>query len=133
MLCACLLCTSCVFLLIQSLKEQLEANDSVLKISNENQNEPQTTIDGQATTEETLKQTVEMSCGQTDDVSTYQLEAVTINKLTEIPPAINITNLWPNTLVCSTHCISIIRDCVGIPISRSYALRITLVSNTFST
>jgi hypothetical protein len=43
--------------------------------------------------EKALNQTYEKMCGQQKYVSTNKLEAVTINKLTEIPPANNITNL----------------------------------------
>jgi hypothetical protein len=110
------------------LKKQLEAKDNVLKTNNETQNQLQTTvdvlpkaeeanyrnvqnvseeqqqllgnIDVQTSTEEAVNLTVEMMCAQPKKVNTYYLCAVRINKLNEIHPAINRSNLRPNTVVC---------------------------------
>jgi hypothetical protein len=77
-----------------------EANNRTVQELSQEQKQLQATIDGEMKREEALNQTVKTLCGQPKDVSTYKLESVTINKLTEIPPALNIISLWPNTLVC---------------------------------
>jgi uncharacterized protein YabE (DUF348 family) len=75
----------------------------------EKQKQLQATINGQTKTEEANNRTVQellekqkqlhALCGQPQDVSTYMVETVTISKLPVIPPAINIANLGPNTVV----------------------------------
>ena len=59
MLCEWLLYCSCVFTLIQSLKEQIEAKEEVLSFNIETQKQMQTTIDGLTKTEETNNRTVQ--------------------------------------------------------------------------
>jgi cysteinyl-tRNA synthetase len=118
---------SCAFVLIQSLRKQLEAKDNVLKTKNEREKQLQNTIDilrkaeevnnrtvqelrekqellqativDQTKTVEELNQTAETLCGNKTYVSMCKSEAVTISKLSEIPPAFNTTSLRPNILI----------------------------------
>jgi SMC interacting uncharacterized protein involved in chromosome segregation len=94
---------------ISSFKKQPQANDGLTETMEslnqtarglcEKQKQLQATIDGLSKTVEALNQTVKMLCGKPQDVSTYKLHAVTLNKLTEIPPVINTAKLQPYTVV----------------------------------
>jgi hypothetical protein len=57
------------------------------------------TIDDLTKTVQSLNQTVQLQCGQRNDVSTGKVETVTTSKWTEIPPAINIATFLPNNVV----------------------------------
>ena len=123
MLCEWLLYCSCFFTLLQGLKEQIEADENVLKMNietqtianysrwpnkdrgnikrsvqelREKQNQLQATIDGLKTTVEALNQTVKLLCGQPKVISTCLVGVVTTSKWTEIPLAMNIFKVPPN-------------------------------------
>ena len=128
-LCEWLLYCSCVFTLIQSLKEQIEAKEEVLNVKIETQKQLQTRIDDQTKREEANNRTVqelrekqkelqatinELIKTVEPDVSTCKVEAVTTSKWSENLPSINVVKYGTNTNVSYTYSTSIIRVCVGI-------------------
>jgi ABC-type transporter Mla subunit MlaD len=56
------------------------------------------TIDNLTKTVEAKMQAVQLTCGQQKDVSTHKVEAITITKWDEKPPAINIASFRPNNV-----------------------------------
>jgi predicted RNase H-like nuclease (RuvC/YqgF family) len=76
-----------------------KANNRTLQELREEQKQLQATIDGLIQTVEALNETEKILCGRPEYVSTCRGESVTIRKLTEIPPAINIANDRSNAVV----------------------------------
>jgi predicted RNase H-like nuclease (RuvC/YqgF family) len=77
-----------------------EANTRTVQELREKEKQLQATIDCLTKTEESLNQTAQLLlCGQPKDVSTCKVEAVSTNEWTEIPPAGNIVNFRPSTVV----------------------------------
>ena len=113
--------------IISNLKEQLKAKDGVLQSNNEkqkqllatidvltktqeannrtvqelreNQKQLKATIDDLEKAVEALNQTVQLQCVHPKDVSTCKVEALSTSEWTEIPPAVDIANFRPSTVV----------------------------------